>query len=80
MQASSIGTRHTAPPLGPQVWAAADNKRQGFLDFNAFVKALELMSLAQVRLRAASRAQVLLLPCARQPRARSPLPLGWGAH
>lgn len=31
-----------------QVWAAADNKRQGFLDFNAFVKALELMSLAQV--------------------------------
>lgn len=35
-----------------QVWAAADNKRQGFLDFNAFVKALELMSLAQVGVQA----------------------------
>lgn len=31
-----------------KVWAAADHKRQGFLDFNAFVKALELVSLAQV--------------------------------
>ena len=39
----------TSPPTAAaQVWAAADNKRQGFLDFNAFVKALELMSLAQV--------------------------------
>lgn len=32
----------------PQVWAASDNRRQGFLDFNAFVRALELVSLAQV--------------------------------
>lgn len=31
-----------------KVWAAADAKRQGFLDFSAFCKALELMSLAQV--------------------------------
>jgi hypothetical protein len=31
-----------------KVWANADNRRQGFLDFNAFVRALELVSLAQV--------------------------------
>lgn len=37
-----------------KVWAAADPRRQGFLDFSAFCKALELMSLAQVRLLAAA--------------------------
>ena len=31
-----------------KVWANSDNKRQGFLDFHAFVRALELVSLAQV--------------------------------
>ncbi|GAB4817911.1 hypothetical protein N2152v2_004957 [Parachlorella kessleri] len=30
-----------------KVWAHADSKRQGYLDFNAFVKAMELCSLAQ---------------------------------
>jgi hypothetical protein len=31
-----------------KVWANSDNRRQGFLDFNSFVRALELVSLAQV--------------------------------
>eukprot|EP00887_Chlorella_sp_A99_P005433 scaffold1.g5433.t1 len=30
-----------------KVWAHADNKRQGFLDLPAFIRALELVSLAQ---------------------------------
>ncbi|KAI3433598.1 hypothetical protein D9Q98_003408 [Chlorella vulgaris] len=30
-----------------KVWANSDNRRQGFLDFNSFVRALELVSLAQ---------------------------------
>lgn len=31
-----------------RVWANSDSRRQGFLDFAAFVRALELVSLAQV--------------------------------
>ncbi|PSC74976.1 EH domain-containing 1-like [Micractinium conductrix] len=34
-------------PLLAKVWAASDSRKQGFLDFPAFVKALELVSLAQ---------------------------------
>jgi len=30
-----------------KVWAAADHTRRGFLDLNAFIKAMELISLAQ---------------------------------
>lgn len=30
-----------------RVWANSDNRRQGFLDFASFVRALELVSLAQ---------------------------------
>ncbi|EFN59109.1 hypothetical protein CHLNCDRAFT_33853 [Chlorella variabilis] len=36
-----------ARELLAKVWANSDHKRQGFLDFHAFVRALELVSLAQ---------------------------------
>ncbi|XP_042477144.1 EH domain-containing protein 1-like [Macadamia integrifolia] len=34
-------------PALKQVWAIADSERQGFLDFNDFVVAMQLIALAQ---------------------------------
>ncbi|XP_072953588.1 EH domain-containing protein 1-like [Typha angustifolia] len=43
-----FGMSNLSRPELKQVWAIADSKRQGFLGFNEFVSAMQLVALAQV--------------------------------
>lgn len=58
-----------------KVWAGSDPRRQGFLDFPAFVRALELMSLAQVGTEEAPAERMCVTAMARLGRGAWPAQL-----